>query len=35
MHTGYGDVAVTLEDCVATVEIQRPPNKEGLRAVAV
>lgn len=26
MQTQYGDVAVTLENCVATVEIQRPPN---------
>ena len=26
MHTRLGDVAVTLEDFVATVEIQRPPN---------
>jgi enoyl-CoA hydratase/carnithine racemase len=26
MHTRYGDVAVSLEDVVATVEIQRSPN---------
>src|SRR5262249_18713548 len=26
MHTQYGDVAVTVENFVATVEIQRPPN---------
>ena len=26
MQTRYGDVAVTLVDFVATVEIQRPPN---------
>ena len=26
MHPRYGDVAVTVEDFVATVEIQRPPN---------
>ena len=26
MQTRYGDVAVTLVDLVATVEIQRPPN---------
>jgi len=26
MPTQYGDVAVTREDCVAIVEIQRPPN---------
>jgi len=26
MQTRYGDVAVTLVDAVATVEVQRPPN---------
>lgn len=38
MHTRYGDVAVTLEALVATVEIQRPPNNlldiDLLRALA-
>lgn len=38
MQTQYGDVAVTLTDFVATVEIQRPPNNlldiDLLRALA-
>jgi enoyl-CoA hydratase/carnithine racemase len=38
MHTRYGDVAVTLENLVAIVEIQRPPNNlldlDLLRALA-
>jgi len=38
MQTRYGDVAVTLVDAVATVEIQRPPNNlldlDLLRALA-
>ena len=29
MHSRYGDVAVTLEDFVATVEILRPPQQRG------
>lgn len=38
MQTRYGDVAVTLVDAVATVEVQRPPNNlldlDLLRALA-